>query len=49
MPTFDNHPIYSWDNFLDSVYANPLLALGVSDGTAEHPARSEDPASEVSH
>ncbi len=35
MPTFDNHPIYSWDNFLDSVYANRLLALGTSDGTSE--------------
>lgn len=35
MPTFDNHPIYSWDNFLDSVYANPLVQLGVSDGTSE--------------
>ena len=35
MPTFTDHPIFAFDNFLDSVYANPGIALGSIDGTSE--------------
>ncbi len=35
MPTFTDHPIFAYDNFLDSVYANPSVALGTIDGTSE--------------
>ena len=35
MPTVDNHPLYSHDNFIDTVYANPQAVFGAFEGTLE--------------